>query len=104
MDIDNIYNGAQGTNDDRNSLLCRTNARGCCGPSDGLPAGDWFLPNGSIVNSDPAVGGYRKNRNTSVLRLYRDPVTTSASQRGRFRCEIPDANNVSQTLHANICK
>ena len=99
VDIDDV------SSDESGPLLCHTRAIGCCSLSDGQQAGDWFLPNGSRMNNSARMGGYRRNRGTGVVRLYRDSRTSSASAlRGRFRCEIPDANNISQALYINICK
>ena len=36
-----------------------------------------------------------------MIRLY---ISGTPVERGRFRCEIPDANDVTQTLYANICE
>ena len=95
MDVDDIGEGD-------NALLCYTNKTDCCG----LPnrAGEWYFPG----NEDMIVGTlgmpprnnlFYRNRGQSVVLLHR---RGSPPERGRFRCEVPDANNITQTLFVNI--
>lgn len=100
VDIDDIYVGTKGSNDNSNSLLCHTDAADCCRFLEGR--GGWFLNDGSTVHSTHPVGGYRRNRGPGVVRLYRD--NGSHADRGRFYCEIPNAMDINQTLYANIRK
>ena len=104
VDIDDIHIGMRGSNEDRNSLLCHTDAPGCCRVNGPLPVGDWFLPNGISLEPFVSRGGYRRNRNEGVTRLYRDLDTAGSAQRGRFRCEIPDEIMIDQIRYVNICK
>ena len=102
LDIKDIHIGAQGSNDNSNSLLCHTDASGCCSTSG--PSSDWFLPDGTLVMSGTSLQGYQRNRNTGVVRLYRTSnISPSQTTRGRFRCEIEDSTGAQQTLYANIC-
>lgn len=105
VSIEDIYVGYKGSNNNKNSLLCHTYAKGCCRPlSNKVPGrGQWLLNNGSVVLSSAPVGGYLRNRDVGVVRLYRD-LFSGPAERGRFRCEIPDAMNVTLTLYANICE
>ena len=89
-------------------LLCRTNLEQCCNADQQnipAPLGEWYRPNGVLIDFDiPSQGTtFRRNRGLSVVRLWRrnDPP-----ERGRFRCEIPNAANpnVNQTLYVNICE
>ena len=64
--------------------------------------GEWYF----TCTQDMPVGrlGTRNNvfyrdRGSSVVRLKRRGTT---SERGCFRCEVPDANNVTQTIFVNI--
>ena len=100
------------TNSDNHykALLCVTDHKNCCQTP---RLGSWYFPDGSTVqnvNSDQFWRtSVRSNRGQNELRnahqfygsvrLFR---RRSSSIRGRFRCEIPDANNVTQTLYANI--
>ena len=113
LDVDDIpsipRNGGARVSD--NVLLCRTDLVKCCNSvlnNLSVPLGDWYYPNGSIVEFDihvynesdpPGPSAFRRNRGQSVVRLWRrgDP-----SERGHFRCEIPNAANVSQNIYVNI--
>ena len=100
------------------ALKCVTDLVDCCGTeSPGTMRtvrGDWYLPDGSRVGfdtrGDPA---YQANRGPNEemngqtvygsVRLYR---RWNPPDRGRFRCELPSADNpdVNQTLYAYICE
>ena len=96
VDIDDIGEGAA-------ALLCHTNKTDCCVGQN--RAGEWHFS----CNQDMKVGilGYSplasslfyRNRGQSVVRLNR---RGNPSQRGCFRCEVPDASNVDQIIFVNI--
>ena len=93
-----------GSTADGDSLLCQTDAPGCRGHNGQQSPGDWFLPNGALLDPTEPKGGYRISRSTCVVRLYRDLDSADSAQRGRFRCVIPENNRVDQTHYVNICK
>ena len=115
VDIENVLytdcagefprNGWPAQND--RAVLCVTDLVNCCDRQD---FGNWYLPNGSIVPVNTGFG-FRSNRGQNEVvdghhfygsvRLYR---LFSSRLRGRFRCELPDADSVIQTLYANIGK
>ena len=92
------------------ALLCVTDLVDCC---ESPPHGDWYYPDGQIVQSDgyPLNAVFRRNRGQNEekngrqfygsVRLWR---RFSPTERGRFRCELPSAANpsVNQTLYVNI--
>ena len=95
-------------------LICHTNKANCC--RDNM-LGDWFYPNGTIVESYTVY----KSRNISeFFSRFRNRTQSSVSlttgdilglqvyvgppERGHFYCKIPDANDVNQTIYVNICK
>ena len=100
------------------ALLCITDLVDCCGTESGTvrtERGNWYFPDGNRVmelsNNDAR---FRVNRGPNELlsngaqvngsvRLYR---RYSPTQRGRFRCELPNAANpsVNQILYVNICE
>ena len=95
------------------SLLCVTDLVDCC--ESPQPRGDWFYPNGRVVEFDgfPRNAVFRANRGQNVMRNGRQFYGSvrlwrrfTPTERGRFRCEIPSAANpnVNQTLYANICE
>ena len=93
------------------SLLCVTDLLDCC--ESPQPRGDWFYPNGHVVQFDgfPLNAVFRANRGQNevingrqfygLVRLWR---RFSPPERGRFRCELPSADNpsVNHTLYVNI--
>ena len=91
-----------GQNDD--ALLCITNYTACCRPpyTGGLALGNWFFPNGTTVPSETATSGeewdFFRTRDQMMVRLHRrrDGVE------GIYRCEIPDAINVTQTIYIGV--
>ena len=83
---------------DSSGLNCYTDRSDCCrsadGP-DGVAQGHWYRPDGTQVGSftqeganDPSRNIFYRNRDAGIVRLNRlgDPP-----ERGRFRCEVPDA-------------
>ena len=95
-------------------LVCDTDLVDCC-ESPRTVHGNWYYPDGRIV--DPDFGGrqlrFLSNRGPNEVingrqfygsvRLFR---RWTPRERGHFRCEIPSASNlyVNQVLYANIGK
>ena len=87
---------------DSGALLCTTDRTACCTGALGR-AGDWFYPDGRMVpRMDPAPDPpepYYRNRGTSLIRLNRRPNQgLSEMYTGMYCCQIPDQNNMMQTL------
>ena len=88
---------------DAGALLCITNSSACCTRALGL-AGQWFYPDGGMVPiMDPAPPAtaepFYRNRGTSLIRLNRRSNQGLLDMySGVYCCEIPDQNNVNQTL------
>lgn len=88
---------------DGTALMCHTNKTDCCGhPHD--RAGHWYYPNGTQVDSYTnnilkASDFYSRDRRNSVVRLR---TVGHPPERGRFYCEVPDANGRNQTVYVNI--
>jgi hypothetical protein len=97
------------------ALLCVTDLKDCC-ETPRTVRGNWYYPNGSIVTFDNPTSEamFWSNRGPYELingrqfygsvRLWRR--WSNPPERGRFRCELPNAANssVNQTLYANIGK
>ena len=96
------------------AVLCETDLVDCCA-SPRTVRGDWYLPNGNrVIFETGGNSAFRSNRGPNELRngrqfngsvrLYRR--YSSPPGRGRFRCELPNADNssVNQTLYAIICE
>lgn len=97
------------------ALLCVTDLEDCC-ETPRTVHGNWYYPDGSIVNLNTSIltATFQSNRGPNELvnsrqfygsvRLWRR--WSSPPGRGRFRCEIPSAADpsVNQILYANIGK
>lgn len=109
VDVNDIGEGGIGGASDAEGLLCFTNKQDCCAVSQvgGDTLGQWFFPNGSMVESrsNNIAGGHTeyffRNRFQSVVRLLR---VGQPDERGLFRCEVPNAFNINQTLYVNVGK
>ena len=77
------------------ALLCITNQTACCRN----PAiGNWFFPNGSRVPSSGNQWDIYRTRGQMVVHMHR----RRGGVEGIYRCEIPDAVNVTQTLYIGV--
>ena len=86
---------------DAGALLCRTDRTACCTGDN--RAGEWFYPDRRKVPiMFPLMGDpepYYRNRGTSLIRLNRrDNEGLSVMYTGIYCCEIPDQNDVIQTM------
>ena len=94
IDVDDIGSS------DYDALICRTNRSDCCRQQ---RAGEWYFPNGTRVQNRGYNYGhisyFYRDRGESVVRLKR---ISYPSERGNFKCEIPDPFGYNQTLDINI--
>ena len=84
-----------------NGLQCITDKKPCC---QSYRAGEWFLPDGSVVPLLASSRSFYRNRNDygSVnLNRFNSEVTYPT---GLFCCVVLDATDALQTLCINICK
>ena len=88
-----------GTANDDTALLCHTNRPPPTGSSHS--GGEWFAPDGTGVTSGTAVPGFRRNRGSMVVRLYRNTATGPPAE-GIYQCQIQDDTHTLQTLHAGL--
>ena len=93
------------------TLVCITDLEDCC-DSPRIVRGDWYYSNGNVVTLPRWGTTFLRNRGPneiingqqfsgSVRLFYR---WSNPPGKGRFRCELPSANNpsVNQTLYANV--
>ena len=84
-----------------NSLRCLTDNIACCAraqsPGRGI-LGDWYYPNGTGVANSGVMWEFYRNRGQSVVRLNR----RRGGVTGIYRCEIPDAAGVDQTMFIGV--
>ena len=94
VDVDDIGSGGD-------ALLCHTNKTDCCGE---LPnrAGEWYPGYSEDTVGTQRTSNYEfyRDRGPQVVRLNHRKGFSPA--RGRFRCEVPDANYNMQTRYINI--
>ena len=84
------------------ALLCITNHTACCRPPytgvNGSAIGNWFFPNGSRVPSSGNQTDFHRTRSQMVVLLHR----RRGGVEGIYRCVIPDAMNVNQTIYIRV--
>ena len=126
MDFDDVLNIGSGpgpTNRNPGSngaaLECITDLVDCCGTESGSPVprtqhGFWYFPVGTRVGEFGSGTRFMVNRGPNEVitgqqvygsvRLFRR--FSGITERGRFRCELPNAANpsINQILYVNICK
>ena len=90
-------------------ILCNTDRSDCCRASDnpnGGAQGHWYDHEGNEVGGysmeyteNPNGAFFARKRGSGIVRLYRNGNPT---ERGRFRCEIPNASGNTETRYVNI--
>jgi len=79
------------------ALFCTTTLPQCCLSGHG---GGWFLPNGTEVMTSEKLQYYRnRTQNPGTLLLHHKPEGNTT---GIFRCDIPGADDVTQSLFVGI--
>ena len=88
-----------GTAGDDTALLCHTNRPA---PSDSINSGGaWFRPDQNEVMSDSSAVGFRRNRGSMVVRLYRNTATDPPVE-GIYYCQIEDDTDTLQTVYVGL--
>ena len=93
-----------------NGLRCTTTQTDCCGQNayGGLVTderrGEFYYPSGTQVPkmSDAGSAGLFRGRGYQFISLQRLSTATTTPPTGRYRCDIPDRNGVSQNMFINI--
>ena len=80
------------------ALLCVTNLTACCRPPYTGELGNWFFPNGTRVPSTGRQWDFHRIRGQMVVRMQRK----RGGVEGIYRCEIPDAKSVTQTIYIGV--
>ena len=84
------------------ALLCITFQTACCRPpytdEMGPALGNWFFPNGTGVSGSSNQSDFHTTRGQMVVRMNR----RRGGVEGIYRCEIPDAMNVIQTIYIGV--
>ena len=92
----------------RDALLCETDLTACCRSpytgETGSVIGNWFFPNGTRVLNFYAnytthtLWDFYRTRGQMVVYLHR----RRGGVNGIYRCEIPDAMNVTQIIYIGV--
>jgi hypothetical protein len=86
--------------DTNTSLLCMTNLPSCC---DTNRSGNWFPPNGgSPLDSSRGSSGLYQNWDDNQSIELRRPSSVVSTEEGLYRCEVPDGDQVIQTLYVGV--
>ena len=72
--------------DPGNIVSCHTDLNTCCGPSQGDHRGDWYFPNGSILEISRFGGDIYRTRGNMRVNLRRRNNAMSPS--GIYRCDM----------------
>ena len=81
------------------ALFCVTDLHKCCRPPYSENAiGNWFFPNGTRVPSTGNQWDFHRTRGHMVVLLQR----RRGGVEGIYRCEIPDAMNVTRTIYIGV--
>ena len=88
--------------DGDDALLCITTLTTCCRSpytgEMGSAIGNWFFPNGTRVPSAGAQWGFHRTRGQMEVHMQR----RRGGVEGIYRCVIPDAMNVDQTVYIGV--
>ena len=91
-----------GTAGDDTALLCHTNRPADSGTiNNPHSGGDWFGPDGTRVTFGTSVPGFRRRRDSMVVRLYRDTAIGTPAE-GIYYCQIQDATDTLHTVHVGL--
>ena len=96
--------------EEENGLMCTTTQTDCCGQNaDGMQVtderrGEFYYPDGTQVPTRGGAGsvGLFRGRGYLNISLQRMSTATIAPPTGRYRCDIPNINGVSQNMFINI--
>ena len=82
------------------ALLCITSLPACCHNdyTSGPALGNWYFPNGTRVPSGGMKWDFYRTRGQMVVSMYR----RRGGVEGIYRCVIPDAMNVTQTIYIGV--
>ena len=87
------------------ALYCLTNNPSCCSDSEGLSAGEWFIPGQTnpvveVGSSNAGSADFTRARGASAVLLNRRNGVSGPS--GAYTCEIPDAAGQMRTLFIGV--
>ena len=91
--VGNDFNNADG-------VQCRTNLSTCCSRTEGPDRGDWYFPNGNILDFN---GGVYERRSAQRVDVY---YSGSGGTSGIYRCDIEtnavNDNDGNETVYVGL--
>ncbi len=87
---------------DGGSLECHTDDTACCRGVDGTAGGEWYYPDGTVVEGGGTFSdrkGFYRTRGHMVIRLNR---LVTQFPNGVYRCVIPGTGGVTITRHVTL--
>ena len=82
-----------------NALICKTDKQDCCGTPPNR-FGEFYYPSGSVVPIRNRLDKFYRQRGDSEIYLNRRADSTSPT--GTYRCVIPNAAGILQTLNIDL--
>ena len=79
---------------------CITDHFHCCNWPLDSRLGEWYLPNGALVQGATSITAFYRNRGANGEVTLNRPSGVE-SPTGRFCCEVLDATHINQTLCVN---
>lgn len=81
------------------ALYCKTDKVDCCRTPPNR-YGEFYYPNGAIVSIKRLQHGFYRNRGDQFVRLNRREGIVSP--RGKYMCEIPNANGATVKIYITL--
>lgn len=94
-----ILNEVGNADDGSDSIQCHTNVSTCCNVGDGSDRGEWFYPNGLLVEEDRSDRWYIFRTDQRIDLRRRDSGVTFPDR--IYRCDIP-VNSSGRSVKASI--
>ena len=86
------------------ALFCLTPSLECCSGSETSNAAsvtrEWYLPDSTPLTSDNSP--FIRSQVSSAVSLHRDLFSNNTVSSGVYRCEIPDASGINQSIYVGI--
>lgn len=90
--------------EDAMALICKTTRSHCCYSK---RIGEWYYPNGSMVETSGKEGAFYRNRTNNGEVLLHQRYNNLPASTGTYCCEVPDSEDncgINQTLCINLGK
>ncbi len=87
---------------DGGALECHTDNTTCCRRDDGTAAGEWYYPDGTVIEGGGTFNdstGFYRTRGHMFIRLNRLRIQDPT---GKYRCVVPGAGGVDITRYVTL--